>query len=200
MEWNDSAIEGIDRFLKKIWDLVETVKSQSVPSTVPVPGTELRSSADLRRAAHAAIKRVTEYMESFKFNTAISALMELRNAIEKSAADPAAGEALEALVHLIGPFAPHFAEELWEKLGHTEWLARSRWPSYDAALLVQSEVTLVVQVNGKVRSRITIPADLSNEEIKSRVLADPAVRKWLDGKSPKDLIIVPNRLVNVVLG
>ncbi len=221
LEWNDSAIEGMDRFLKKIWDLAESV----IASPAEGGAKQSPGDPDLRRAAHAAIKRVTEEMNSFKFNTAISALMELRNTIEKAAnvianppstpvrpelveglrvdsgakQSPVLREALEALVQLIGPFAPHFAEELWEKLGHKEWLAKSHWPAYDPVLLVQKEVTLVVQVNGKVRSRITVPAGLSGEEIKPRVLADPAVRKWLDGKPPKDLVIVPNRLVNVVL-
>jgi leucyl-tRNA synthetase len=200
LEWNDSAIEGIDRFLKKIWDLAETVISKAVPGTGTVPGTESRFSIDLQRATHATIKRVTEEMDSFKFNTAISALMELRNAIEKSGEQgPAAREALEALVQLLSPFAPHFAEELWEKLGHTEWLSRSRWPAYDPALLVQKEITLVVQVNGKVRSRITVPADLDKEVLRAKVLAAPAVQKWLDGKPPRDVIVVPNRLVNVVV-
>ena len=196
LEWNDSGIEGIDRFLKKIWDLVEQV----VAVRAEPPEARDPSEADLRRATHAAIKRVTEEMDSFKFNTAISALMELRNAVEKAGGRGAAARtAVEVLVQLISPFAPHFAEELWEKLGRKEGLAHSRWPAYDAALLVQKEVTLVVQVNGKVRSRLTVPAGLSNEEIKPRVLADPVIQKWLDGKPPRDIIIVPNRLANVVL-
>ncbi len=190
LEWNENAIEGIDRFLKKIWDLTETV--------IASPGGAKQSPDELRRMTHAVVKRVTECMESFKFNTAISALMELRNAIEKSGAE-GTREAVETLVQMLNPFAPHFAEELWEKLGHKEWLAQGRWPSYDAGLLVQKEVTLVVQVNGKVRSRLTVPAEIGAEDLKARVLADPAVQKWVDGKAPKDLIIVPGRLVNVVV-
>ena len=215
LEWNDGAIEGIDRFLKKIWDLAEEVisrpQAEKSPGSLDAGASGEDASHQLRRFTHATIKRVTEEMESFKFNTAISALMELRNAIEKASsviASPAGGgakqspevrEALEALVQMLHPFAPHFAEELWEKLGCTEWLARSRWPAYDAALLVQKEVTLVVQVNGKVRSRLTVPAGAGTEEIKARVLADPAVRKWTEGTPPKDWVLVPNRLVNVVL-
>jgi len=213
LEWNAGGIEGIDRFLKKIWDLVETMAATPHPSPSPYPlplqgeRTKVRgrSEEDLRRFTHATIKRVTECMESFKFNTAISALMELRNAIEGLKGDsgakqsPEVREALEALVQLLNPFAPHFAEELWEKLGRKEWLAKSRWPAYDPALLVRTEVTLVVQVNGKVRSRLTVPAEIGAEDLKARALADPAVQKWLDGKAPKDLIIVPNRLVNVVV-
>jgi len=193
LEWNGSAIEGINRFLARVWELAEKLRVKSEELRV-----KDETDSGLRCLTHATIKRVTEHMESFKFNTAISALMELRNAIEK--AGPAeAREALEALVQMLNPFAPHFAEELWEKLGHKEWLARSRWLSYDPALLVQKEVTLVIQVNGKVRSRLTVPSEISAEDLKSRVLADPAVQKWIDGQLLKDLIVVPNRLVNVVV-
>jgi len=193
LEWNGSAIEGINRFLARVWELAEKLRVKSEELRV-----KDETDSGLRCMTHATIKRVTEHMESFKFNTAISALMELRNAIEK--AGPAeAREALEALVQMLNPFAPHFAEELWEKLGHKEWLARSRWLSYDPALLVQKEVTLVIQVNGKVRSRLTVPSEISAEDLKSRVLADPAVQKWIDGQLLKDLIVVPNRLVNVVV-
>jgi leucyl-tRNA synthetase len=137
--------------------------------------------------------------------------MELRNAIEKASnviASPATGgakqspavrEAVETLVRLLYPFAPHLAEELWERLGHRDPLAKGPWPAWDEQFLTQEEVTLVVQVNGKVRSRLTVPAGLGPEELKSRVLADPAVQRWLAGKPPRDLIVVPNRLVNLVV-
>ena len=158
-----------------------------------------QADADLRRATNAAIQRVTGDIESFKLNTAISALMELRNAIEKAAAAGArTREAIETLVQLLNPFAPHLAEELWERLGHQEMLARTPWPRHDPALLKEDQVTLVLQVNGKVRSHLTLPAGAGQEEIKQRALADPAVQKWLSGKPPKNLIVVPNRLVNVV--
>ncbi len=197
LEWNDNAIEGINRFLNKVWDLVENV---AAVRPEPIEGRTDRES-ELRRLTHAAIKRVTDDLESFKLNTAISALMELRNAIEKNIAggiSPAAREAMEALLQLLSPFAPHFSEELWERLGQKQWLCRSRWPVYDANLLAQKEVTLIIQVNGKVRSRLTVPAGLSADELKKKVLADPAVTRWLDGKTPRDVIVVPNRLVNVV--
>ena len=150
---------------------------------------------------HAAIKRVTEDLESFKFNTAISALMELRTAIEKalpSVSAAAARESIEALIQLLGPLAPHFCEEMWERTGHPQLLARQPWPRYDASLLERSEVALVVQVNGKVRTRLTVPVGIAEEALKSRVLQDPVVAKWLEGKQAREIIIVPNRLVNVV--
>ncbi len=196
LEWNDGAIDGIARFLNRVWELAE-----SAVRPEPVEG-RTGSATELRRKTHATIKRVTEDLNSFKFNTAISALMELKNAIEKAGDRVSANssrEAVEILVHLLNPFAPHMTEEIWQRLGYKELLATASWPAYEAGLLQENEVTLIVQVNGKVRSRLVVPVDLGKEELKTKVLADPAVQKWLDGKSPKDLIIVPNRLVNVVL-
>jgi leucyl-tRNA synthetase len=106
---------------------------------------------------------------------------------------------VETLVRLLAPFAPHAAEELWERLGHKELLVLHPWPTHEASLLVEKEVTLVIQVNGKVRSRLTVPAGTDKESLKAKVLADPAVQKWLDGKTARDLIVVPDRLVNVVV-
>ena len=200
LEWNDSAIDGIWRFLNRVWELAEKTGQKPVPGTGTVPGTDMGSAVDLKRAIHAAVKRVTGDIESFKFNTAISGLMEFRNGLEKVPAGAAGQrEAVETLIRLLSPFAPHMAEELWERLGHREMLAAHPWPAYDPQLLVQKEVTLVVQVNGKVRARLTVATDLPADRLKEQVLADPAVQKWLDGKPPKDVIIVPNRLVNVVL-
>ena len=193
LEWNDSAIDGTARFLNKVWDLAESV----IARPEGPKQSDSKNESGLRRKTHATIKRVTEDLESFKFNTAISALMELKNALEK--ADGGTREAVEALVRLLNPFAPHMTEELWQRLGHKELLATTPWPTYEAGLLQESEVTLIVQVNGKVRSRLLVPVGLGKEELKARVMADPAVQKWLDGKSPKDLIVVPNRLVNLVL-
>jgi leucyl-tRNA synthetase len=191
LEWQMSAMEGISRFLNRVWNLVEGgIASPHAPG----------DDAELRRRTHATIKRVTSDIESFKFNTAISALMELRNTLGK--ADPGSAafqEGLEALIQLIDPFAPHFAQECRQKMGHEEPLARKPWPTFDAQLLQEKEATLVVQVNGKVRSRVTVPVDTSEEELRKKVLADPAVQRWLDGKPPKDFIVVPNRLVNVVV-
>ncbi|MBI3317579.1 MAG: leucine--tRNA ligase [Candidatus Omnitrophica bacterium] len=197
LEWQGSAIEGSFRFLNRVWDLVQSV----IATPSGARGEQSQNDDELRKATHAAIKRVTEDLESFKFNTGVSALMELRNAIEKSAASasPAAlREAVEALVQLLFPFTPHLAEELWERLGHQEMLTASPWPPYDPQLLTETEATLVIQVNGKVRSHLRVPVGLNEETLKARVLEDPAVQKWLDGKAPKQIIVIPNRLVNVV--
>ncbi|MBI3312031.1 MAG: leucine--tRNA ligase [Candidatus Omnitrophica bacterium] len=212
LEWNDNAIEGVARFLNKVWDLAEKTAvrpepfdSAAHPELVegerPAQGER---STDLQRLTHKTIKKVTENLESFKFNTAISALMEFRNAVEKQGGDRKAEtgeirEAVETLLRLLNPFAPHLTEDLWEKLGHRELLARSRWPSYDPAMVLEKEVTLVIQVNGKLRSRLTVPADLDKETLRSKVLADPAVTRWLDSKPIREFIVVPNRLVNLVV-
>ncbi len=212
LEWNDSAIEGIWRFLNRVWDLAERFSVQSLKfkeeeSESKDSGPEhetlnLKLETELKRKVHAAIKRVTEDIELFKFNTAISGLMELRNGMEKglSGCSPAAArEAVEALIRLLNPFAPHMTEELWEMLGHKEMLAAGPWPAYDAGLLTESEVTIVVQVNGKVRSRITVPVNMEKEQLKSLILADPALKKWIDGNTAKEWVIVPNRVVNIVV-
>ncbi len=199
LEWNTQAIEGIWRFVNRVWELVESAvrpePAEGRTGSVTLREPQGDRNADLRRTTHATIKRVTEDLESFKFNTAISALMELKNAVEKTPDR----QALETLVRLLNPFAPHLAEELWERMGHKEMLADSPWPTYDPGLLVESEVTLVVQVNGKVRSHLTVPVGLKEEEIKTRVLSDAGIAKWLDGKPPKKVIVIPNRLVNVVV-
>ena len=197
LEWNDSAIDGIWRFINRVWVLA----TEAVAAGPKQPANPDSEQA-LRRTVHATIKRVTEDLESFKFNTAISGLMELRSAIEKALPEvsaSAAREAVETLVRLLNPLAPHITEELWERAGHKELLARHSWPAYDASLLKMTKVALVVQVNGKVRSRVTVPVDSSREGVQAQVLADPAVQKWLEGHPPKEIIIVPNRLVNVVV-
>jgi leucyl-tRNA synthetase len=216
LEWNDSGIDGVDRFLNRIWNLVEKLnvvanpedemsssqKRGSISASAEMTGLSAEAT-ELRRLTHFTIKRVTDEVDSFKFNTAISALMELRNAIEKfksNTQSPVLRESIEALVCMLNPFAPHIAEELWQKLGHSDLLAIRAWPAYDPALLSQSEIAVMVQVNGKLRSKITVPKDAPAEQVKAAALADPAVQKWLDGKTPRDIIVVPNRLINLVIG
>ena len=187
LEWNERAIEGVARFLNRVWTLADKVKGDT-----PL-------DPDLRRTVHATIKKVTDDLEAFKFNTAISALMELLNAlVPLDSAAPGLREGTEALVQLLSPFAPHLADELWEQLGHPGSLARAPWPTYDPAALKTAEVTLPIQVNGKVRTRLTMPADLPEAEVRERALADLTVQKWLEGKAPRQIIVVPNKLVNVV--
>ena len=200
LEWNSQSIEGVARFLNRAWALTGAVSRRSdigyrsSRSTIHNP-----RSTDLRRAMHAAIKKVTEDIEAFKFNTAISALMELTNTLQaQEPATPGVREGAEALVQLLSPFAPHVSEELWAKLGHRELLARHPWPTHDPAALEAAEVTLVVQVDGKVRARLTVPAELEEADLRQRVLSHPVVAQWLGGKPPRRVIVVPRKLVNVV--
>ncbi|MBI4313465.1 MAG: leucine--tRNA ligase [Candidatus Omnitrophica bacterium] len=190
LEWNDKAIGGIERFLNRVWALSEKAK--------PVPASA--AAGDLRRKIHRAIKRVTDDLESFKFNTALSALMELSNALQEQT-ESAAGfrEGVETLVQLLYPFAPHLAEEAWQQLGHTDSLTRRTWPTFDPAALKTSEVTLIVQVNGKVRARLTAPADADKAVLEKMALADPNVQKWLNNQPLRQTVVIPNKLVNIVI-
>jgi len=161
----------------------------------------------LRRAVHKTIRKVTEDIEDrFHFNTAIAAVMELVNAIQafnqKGAPENVAvvREAVESVVRLLAPFVPHFAEELWSELGHTGGLEKSGWPGYDADATVDEELTVVIQVNGKLRSKLMVAPDVREEAVKSAALADDKVQPFLEGKSVKKVVYVPGKLVNIVVG
>jgi len=190
MEWTDTGIEGMVRFLRRLWRLVPEVVEHA-PAAGP-------GDTALARKAHATIAKVTDdVMRRFQFHTPISAVMELMNAI---ADDPAAADArfaTETAVSLIQPYAPHVAEELWRTLGHERsWEAP--WPVADPALLEQDTFELVVQVNGRVRDRIDVDASLSEEELVQLALASPKVQAHLDGASIRKTIVVPRKLVNIV--
>ncbi|MFA5144743.1 MAG: leucine--tRNA ligase [Candidatus Omnitrophota bacterium] len=182
LEWDDRGIEGAHKFLNRVWRIRENLKE--------------KADQDLIKVMHRLIKRITEDVESFKFNTAIAAMMEFVNAIYQSAADR---EVFSNLLIMLGPIAPHFCEELWQSLGNKESILKASWPKYDPALLVEENVTIVVQVNGKVRSKIDVPAGISESEIKKLVLADEKLKPWLQNKPIKNCIVVPNKLVNLVI-
>jgi leucyl-tRNA synthetase len=198
-------VDGAYRFLHRVWTIV--YKNSEQMSRVRRAGAEARGDK-LYRKTHLTIKKVTEDIErEFHFNTAISALMELVNEMyDYTSADfsfnkqgPVLRSAIEALTLLISPFAPHFAEELWEALGNSTSIANTQWPGYDPEAIVASEVTIVVQVNGKVRSKLTMPAGASDKETEAAALADPKVREYTDGKPPKKVIVVQGKLVNIVV-
>lgn len=214
-EWSDRGVEGAFRFLNRVWRLLQILLSRGILEK----GTSSRSSPSgldeeglvLRRKLHATLKKVTEDIErSFGFNTAIAAAMELVNEMYRYVGQEENSlkenekmllrEAFEGLVLLLAPFTPHLAEEMWSFLGHKESLFRSRWPVYDPKALVTEEVTLVIQINGKVRAKLNIPPHISEGHLKEKILQDPAVKKWLNGKSVKQWIIVPQKLVNLVVG
>jgi leucyl-tRNA synthetase len=163
----------------------------------------------LRRKAHQTIRKVTEdIQERFHFNTAVAAIMELINMLYQFAVEEvddaptlqALREASETAALLLSPFTPHLAEELWQQHGHAQSILREDWPSYDAALTQEEEITVVVQVNGRVRSRLTVPASLAEDELRQAALAHERIREWLAGKTVRNVIVVPQRLVNIVVG
>jgi len=189
--WHTRSIEGVDRFLNRTWRLIVTdhgLNPQLTDGSV---------DGELKPLVHRTIKTVTEDLEGLRFNTAISAMMILLNALEKRR--PLPRQAAETLIRLLSPFAPHIAEELWERLGHETGLASQPWPDYDPKALETSEMLMVVQVNGKVRARITVPTDASEDELKQIILADAQVKRFLNGQTVKHVIIVPKRLVNIVV-
>jgi leucyl-tRNA synthetase len=192
MEWTEEGVEGVSRFLRRLWRVVNDVIEQA-PDGEP-------TATDLARAAHRTIARVTDDIDRrFQFNTPIAAVMELVNEISAAPVDPAARFAAETAVTLIQPYAPHIAEELWERLGH-ERLWEQPWPQADPALVERETFELVIQVNGKVRDRVEVPADEPEEELVARAKASPKVQAFLDGKQIRKEIVVPGKLVNLVVG
>ncbi|MFA5319675.1 MAG: leucine--tRNA ligase [Candidatus Omnitrophota bacterium] len=182
LEWDDRGLEGAHRFLNRVW----RIKDNLVPA----------ASADLLRAMHRMIKKVTEEVESFKFNTAIAAAMEFVNAVYQSGADK---EVYSVLLRLLAPFVPHFCEQLWQEIGNKEGIFLSDWPRYEPEMLKESSLTIVVQVNSKVRSKLRVPADITEAELKRLAQADEHLEPWLAGKTVKKVVIVPGKLVNIVI-
>ena len=203
LEWSDSAVEGAYRFLNRFWRLVH-----EYGATPPALPAELCAEAvDLRRAVHRCIDRVSRNMDGrYHFNVAIAAIMELTNSLMKVPADAPAdlravlGEGLRALTLLLAPFAPHIAEVLWQKMGQSGVISHAPWPVADAEALRCDTVTLVIQVNGKLRERMDFPVDADHADVERAILADPAMQRHLEGKTVRKMIIVPGRLVNVVAG
>ena len=190
MEWHDSGIEGVWRFLNKLWRLV-LVQAEK-------PRVE-QVSGPLAQRAHQTIAKVTDDIDRrFAFNTPIAAVMELVNEIARTPDDPAARFAAETAVSLIQPYAPHIAEELWARLGY-ERLWEAPWPEADPALLERETVEVVLQVNGKLRDRLQVPASIGEEELVALARASERVQAHLNGGEPKQTIVVPGRLVNFVV-
>lgn len=202
LEWNEQGVEGCSRFLGRVWRAVVDNLDLIGPAEIPVDASG--NAADLRRKTHQTIKKVTEDVDGrFHFNTAIAAVMELVNAVyafKDGAAQPGVlREALETVVRLLNPFVPHACEELWETLGHNESIERSGWPQWDQAALVADEVTLVVQVNGKVRGKVEVAVDAAKEAIEAAALNEPNVKRFVEGKQVRKIIVVPGRLINIVV-
>jgi leucyl-tRNA synthetase len=222
VEWSDAGLEGSFRFLLRVWRMVdhwaEAVRGAGAPGA---GADEVAGERALRRKTHDTIRRVTSDIEErMHLNTAVSSLMELVNDLyafsERTArgvparADSAAAtdrpqtlavmrEALEALVIMIAPFAPHTAEELWEALGHEGGLVRAAWPAFDAAVAKADEVVVPVQINGKIRSRVTASADATEDQLRELALADETVRAHTAGKTIRKVVVAKGPLVSVVV-
>ncbi|MEM8988610.1 MAG: leucine--tRNA ligase [Pseudomonadota bacterium] len=204
VEWTDSGVEGAWRMMNRIWALAGAAGAV-IPDMLPAEGYSDAGLA-LRRASHGAIAGITDDIEHFRFNKAIARLYEFVNAIKTaeltdSAADAAArGEALSALVRLIAPYAPHLAEECWTALGGAGLVCDAPWPEADAALLVQDEIVLGVQVNGKRRGEIAVPKEADAQAVEAIAMADAGVQRHIEGKTVRKVIVVPGRIVNIVVG
>jgi len=206
LDWSDQGVDGSFRFLNRVWKLVHD-KLELVAGAKAIDLAALTAEErSLRRNVHKTIRKVTDDLEErFHFNTAIAAVMELLNILQSTElSSPQYGavmkEALESLVLLLAPFVPHISEELWQRLGHAELLSSTAWPAYDASAVVDEEVLVVVQVNGKLRSKITLPAGTDQESLKAKALADEKVQPFLEGVQVRKVICVPGKLVNIVVG
>ena len=199
IEWTDAGAEGCWRFVQRVWRLAG--EAENLPPIGAPSKDDDEVSKTLRQAAHRAIAAVTDDLSQLRFNRAVAQLYMLANAIaDGDKADGAARrEALEALVLLSAPMMPHLAETCWAALGHTELAAATPWPKHDAALLKSDTVTIAVQVNGKRRGEVTVPVGADNQSVEAAALAEEGVIRALDGKPPKKVIVVPNRIVNIVV-
>jgi leucyl-tRNA synthetase len=186
LEWSEAGIEGAARFVQRVWRIVSAQ-----------PASEGEDEA-LRRKLHKVIAAVGEAIEALQFNKAVAQLYELASAVEKAPPTRDRAEATVALVRLIAPMAPHLAEECWEALGQAGLVANAEWPKYDPALLVEDQVTLAVQVNGKLRDTMTAPRGLDRADAEALALSSDKVQRQLAGAAPRKVIVVPDRLVNIV--
>ena len=184
-DFRDSGIVGQRRFLEKVWGLVHDAAAANNDSL----------PAELERKLHRTIRKVTEDTEALHYNTAISAMMEFVNDLKGAGSR----SLTEPLVIMLAPYAPHIAEELWERLGHSDSVFQARWPAYDERLASAGDVEIAIQVNGKLRSRLTVPRGMAEKDVLARVLADEAVKKFVDGQKVKKVIYVQDRLVNLVV-
>jgi leucyl-tRNA synthetase len=215
VEWTERGVQGAWRFMQRLWRLVGEASDIAASAPVERPAAFSPAATGLRKATHQALAKVTDDIEKLHFNVCVAAIYEFANALSgaigdigSEGPDDASGpspdmrwamnEAVNVLVQLFAPMMPHLAEECWSMLGHDTLVAEAAWPAVERALLVEDTLTLPVQINGKKRADVTIAREDGNAEIEAAVLALDAVKKALDGKVPKKVIIVPGRIVNVV--
>ncbi|WP_333793751.1 leucine--tRNA ligase [Hyphomicrobium sp.] len=207
--WTEAGIQGAGRFVQRVWRLVEDVAGKAAGPGAPQPAAFSVEALALRRAAHKSVHAVAHSFEALRFNVAVAQIYEFANAISAAVAKAGANkesegmawalrEAGELFVQMIGPMMPHLGEECWARLGYNTLLANQPWPAVDAGLLVDDKITIAVQVNGKRRDELLIARDAAEDEIKAAALKLEPVVRALDGREPKKIIVVPQRIVNVV--
>jgi leucyl-tRNA synthetase len=203
LEWSDKGVEGAYRFLNRLWNVVYQLKDRIMAFKEST--SRISTDSPIFRKTHQTIRKVTLDMErEYHFNTAIASMMELLNEVTsfepKMEADyESVGFAVKNLILLLGPFSPHIAEELWEAVGQKPSLFRNPWPEWNEEFAQESEIELVVQINGKVRAKLMVSAGLKDDTIKNLALKDEKVREFIAGKPVKKLIVVKGRLVNIVV-
>ena len=209
VQWSEEGIKGAFRFANRVWRWMVTASGSFDPNWDQVlnSSTLRPDKVQIRRKLHQTIRKVGDDLESFRFNTAIAALMELVNdlyvvapANTAVASSPVVSEWLESLVMMLAPFVPHMSEEMWERLGKSGSVYRAAWPQFDVAVAAEDEITIVIQVNGKLRDRLVVPVATSDEALKEMALANEKVIESLNGKQVRKVIVVPKKLVNIVIG
>ena len=189
--WSTNGLDGSRRFLDRIWRLLVEENGELNPKIQPN-----EEAANLDKIYHQTVKKVTEDYEGLRFNTAISQMMVFINEAYKSMVLPK--DYMEGFVKLLSPVCPHIAEELWEKLGHNGTISYEAWPAYDEAKIVDEEVEIVIQVNGKVKTKLMVPTDASKEALEGIAMDDDRVKEQIEGKTVRKVITVPGKLVNIV--
>ncbi|MNQ55037.1 Leucine--tRNA ligase [compost metagenome] len=203
LEWSDSGVEGANRFLRRVWRLAHAHVSAGLPGALDSASLN-DAQKGIRRAIHLAIRQASQDIgQHHKFNTAIAQVMTLMNVLEKAPSESAQDrallqEGLEAVALLLAPITPHISHALWQQLGHGEPIIDARWPQVDEAALVQDSLTLVVQVNGKLRGEIQVAASASREEVEAAARANENVLRFTAGTTIRKVIVVPGKLVNIV--
>jgi len=202
-EWSDAGVEGANRFLRRVWRLAQGHVSQGLPGVLDIAKLD-DAAKEVRRAIHLAIKQASQDVgQHHKFNTAIAQVMTLMNVLEKAPQDTdqqraLIQEGLETVALLLAPITPHICHELWQELGHEEAIIDASWPAVDESALVQDSLTLVIQVNGKLRGQIEVPADASREAVEAAARSNENVQRFTEGLTIRKVIVVPGKLVNIV--
>jgi leucyl-tRNA synthetase len=204
LEWTEAGIDGAWRYLNRLWRMFEERLPQLAPPGTPTPARRSPAATELKRAIHQTVDAVSQELERFHFNKAVALIRELSNRVELfDAGDPAAPallrEALETLVLLLAPMVPHIAEELWQRLGHAALLADAAWPRADPVWLAEDRVTIAVQVNGRLRATISLPRGSDRATTEAAALAESNVRRGIEGKPLRRVVVVPDKVVNVVV-